>query len=170
VYGRLRAVARELQVEVPGLGSMVELASSGNAEALARVIELAKASSEDPAAQAELAEGLGEVARTAPEELVQALHAAEAGERESATSLLARGLLQAGEAEHPFWKALRKTFGSTDTKLATFARTLDGALSRKVAEEKAPKALPAVQVVAPAAAVPVGPTALERTAETRPGG
>ena len=170
VYGRLRAVARELQVEVPGLGSMVELASSGNAEALARVIELAKASSEDAAAQAELAEGLGEVARTAPEELVQALHVAEAGEREPATSLLARGLLQAGEAEHPFWKALRKTFGSTDTKLATFARTLDGALSRKVAEEKAPKALPAVQMVAPAAAVPVGPSALERTAETRPGG
>ncbi|MFL5356024.1 D-alanyl-D-alanine carboxypeptidase/D-alanyl-D-alanine-endopeptidase [Archangium sp.] len=168
VYGRLRSVARELSVEVPGLGSMVELAASGNAEALSRVIELAGASSGDAASEAEMSEGLGAVARTAPEELVQALRTASAKDREAATALLARGLVQASDAEHPFWKGLRKSLGSTDAKLAEFSRTLEGTLSRKVAEEKAPK--PQQQVVAPAASVQVGPGTVERTAETRPGG
>ncbi|HEX5751836.1 MAG TPA: D-alanyl-D-alanine carboxypeptidase/D-alanyl-D-alanine-endopeptidase [Archangium sp.] len=171
VYGRLRAVARELSVDVPGLGSMVELAASGNAEALSRVIELSSAASGDATSETEMAEGLGAVARTAPEELVLALKGASAKDREVATTLLARGLVLAGEAEHPFWKALKKSLGSTDTKLAEFARSLDGALSRKVAEEKAPKpAVVPAQVVAPASAVQVGPTGAERTAETRPGG
>ncbi|WNG33779.1 D-alanyl-D-alanine carboxypeptidase/D-alanyl-D-alanine-endopeptidase [Archangium violaceum] len=170
VYGRLRAVARELSVEVPGLGAMVELAASGNAEALARIIELAGASAGDAASESEMAEGLGAVARTAPEELVQAMRTASARDRETATTLLARGLVQAGDAEHPFWKALRKSLGSTDTKLAEFSRSLEGSLSRKVAEEKAPKPLVPVQVVAPAASAPIGPGSVERTAETRPGG
>jgi D-alanyl-D-alanine carboxypeptidase/D-alanyl-D-alanine-endopeptidase (penicillin-binding protein 4) len=170
VFGRLREVARELQVEVPGLGSMVELASGGNAEALARVIELAGATGEDAAAQAELAEGLGEVARTAPEELVLALRTAASADRELATTLLARGLVRASEAEHPFWKALRKTLAATDKGLASFARTLEGSLSRKVTEEKAARAAP-TPVAAPASAVPGGPgLPTERTAETRPGG
>ncbi|HYO58579.1 D-alanyl-D-alanine carboxypeptidase/D-alanyl-D-alanine endopeptidase [Archangium sp.] len=171
VYGRLRAVARELSVEVPGLGSMVELAASGNAEALSRVIELASAASGDAASETEMAEGLGAVARTAPEELVLALKGASVKDREVTTTLLARGLVLASEAEHPFWKALKKSLGSTDTKLADFARSLDGTLSRKVAEEKAPKPqqVPA-QVVAPASAVQLGPGPIERTAETRPGG
>ena len=170
VYGRLRTVARELSVEVPGLGSMVELAASGNAEALSRVIELASAASGDASSESEMAEGLTAVARTAPEELVLALKGAAVKDRELATTLLARGLVQAGEAEHPFWKALKKSLGSTDTKLADFARSLDGALSRKVAEEKAPKPLVPAQVVAPASAVQVGPGGIERTADTRPGG
>jgi len=170
VYGRLRSVARELSVEVPGLGSMVELAASGNAEALSRVIELASAASGDASSESEMAEGLTAVARTAPEELVLALKGAAVKDREMATTLLARGLVVAGEAEHPFWKALKKTLGSTDTKLADFARSLDGALSRKVAEEKAPKPLVPTQVVAPASAVQVGPGGIERTADTRPGG
>ncbi|MGZ3461158.1 MAG: D-alanyl-D-alanine carboxypeptidase/D-alanyl-D-alanine endopeptidase, partial [Archangium sp.] len=177
VYGRLRAVARELEVEVPGLGSLVELAASGNAEALARVVELAGASSGDAASEGQMAEGLGAVARTAPEELMQALRGASDKDRETATTLLARGLVQAGEGEHPFWKALKKSLGATDAKLADFARSLEGSLSRKVAEEKAPKPTPQppqqlvpAQVVAPASAVHVGPGPIERTADTRPGG
>jgi D-alanyl-D-alanine carboxypeptidase/D-alanyl-D-alanine-endopeptidase (penicillin-binding protein 4) len=170
VYGRLRTVARELSVEVPGLGSMVELAANGNAEALSRVIELAGASAGDVASEGEMAEGLGAVARTAPEELVQALRTASNADREMATTLLARGLVQSAEAEHPFWKALKKSLGSSDPKLAEFSRGLEGSLSRKVAEEKAPKQLAPTQVVAPSAALPLGPGSVERTAETRPGG
>jgi D-alanyl-D-alanine carboxypeptidase/D-alanyl-D-alanine-endopeptidase (penicillin-binding protein 4) len=169
VYGRLRQVAKELSVEVPGVTSMVELAASGNAEALTRVVELAEASRGDAQAETELAEAMGEVARTAPEELVVALREAGAGARETTVSLLARGLVQAGDAEHPFWKSLRKQQGATDQELAAFVRSLDAALSQKVAEQKAPKAPDAVQVVAPAAMTPVGP-APSRTAETRPGG
>jgi len=169
VYGRLRAVARELSVDVPGVTSMVELAASGNAEALARVVELAGAARGDAKAETELAEAMGEVARTAPEELVVSLREAGSAEREATVTLLARGLVQAGDAEHPFWKSLRKQQGATDPALAAFVRTLDSQLSQKVAEAKAPRPLDAVQVVAPAVMTPVGP-APSQTAETRPGG
>jgi len=169
VYGRLRAVARELSVGVPGVGSMVELAAGGNAEALSRVVELAGASRGDGQAESELAEALGEVARTAPEELVVALREAGTGERDVAVSLLARGLVQVGDADHPFWKSLRKQLGASDPALVTFVRNLDATLSQKVAEQKAPRAPDSVEASAPGSAAPVGPGP-SRTAETRPGG
>lgn len=169
VYGRLRAVARALSMEVPGVSSMVELAAGGNAEALLRVVELAGASRGDAAAEAELAEALGEVARTAPEELVVALREAGAPERDTSVTLLARGLVQAGEADHPFWKSLRKQLGATDPALAAFARTLDATLSQKVAEAKAPQGPDLPQGVTPVTTVPGAP-GTSQTAETRPGG
>ena len=163
-------MARELSVDVPGVTSMVELAASGNAEALARVVELAGAARGDAKAETELAEAMGEVARTAPEELVVSLREAGSAEREATVTLLARGLVQAGDAEHPFWQSLRKQQGATDPALAAFVRTLDSQLSQKVAEAKAPRPPDAVQVVAPAVmTTPVGP-APSQTAETRPGG
>jgi D-alanyl-D-alanine carboxypeptidase/D-alanyl-D-alanine-endopeptidase (penicillin-binding protein 4) len=169
VYGRLRAVARELSVDVPGVGSMVELAAGGNAEALSRVVELAGAARGDGPAEAELSVGLGEVARTAPEELVVALREAAPGERDVAVTLLARGLVQVGDADHPFWKSLRKQLGASDPALVTFVRGLDATLSQKVAEHKAPRSPDAVEVSAPGSAAPVAPGP-SRTAETRPGG
>ncbi|MBL0697436.1 D-alanyl-D-alanine carboxypeptidase/D-alanyl-D-alanine-endopeptidase [Comamonas sp. JC664] len=169
VYGRLREVARVLSVEVPGVSSMVELAAGGNAEALARVLELAGAAGSDAQSQAEMAEALGEVARTAPEELVVALRAASTGDRDACTTLLARALVQAGQADHPFWKSLRRTLGASDARLASFAKGLDSTLSQKVAEAKAPPRTPAglnaVEVVAPAGNAPDS-----STADTRPGG
>ena len=164
VYGKLRSVARLLSVEVPGLGSMVELAATGNAEALSRVVELAGAASGDSTSEGEMAEGLGAVAKTAPEELLQALRTASTRDREVSTTLLARGLIQAGEAEHPFWKALRKGLGAADVRQAEFARALEGSLARKVAEEKAPKPTPATAIT------PAGGTGGGHTVETRPGG
>jgi serine-type D-Ala-D-Ala carboxypeptidase/endopeptidase (penicillin-binding protein 4) len=169
VYGRLRAVARELSVEVPGVGSMVELAASGNAEALVRVVELAGASRGDVSAETELSQALGEVARTAPEELVVALREAGGAERDAAVALLARGLVQTGEADHPFWKSLRKQLGATDPALVAFVRSLDAMLSRRVAEQKAPQVLEPTQVLSPGLAVPRGPDT-PKTVETRPGG
>lgn len=169
VYGRLKDVARVLSVEVPGVSSMVELAAGGNAEALARVLELAGAAGSDAQAQSEMAEALGEVARTAPEELVVALRAASASDRDACTTLLARGLVQAGQADHPFWKSLRRTLGASDPRLASFAKGLDSTLSQKVAEAKAPAKTPEgftpVQMVAPAGNAPES-----STADNRPGG
>jgi len=169
VYGRLRGVARELSVDVPGLGSLVELAASGNAEALSRVVELAGASSGDVLAEGEMTEGLGAVARTAPEELVQALRTASDRDRDATTQLLSRGFVQAAESEHPFWKSLRKSMGASDPKLADFARSLEGTLSRQVAEAKAPK--PTTSLVQPLVPTLVVPGASKpTTAESRPGG
>ncbi len=169
VYGRLREVARELAVEVPGVGSMVELAAGGNAEALERVVELAAASRGDVQAEGELAEALGEVARTAPQELVVALREAAAGERDMAVTLLARGLVKLGDAEHPFWKSLRKQQGSPQPEMAAFVRSLDALLSRKVAEQKAPRGASAPEAATSAGEASPGSTPA-RTAETRPGG
>jgi D-alanyl-D-alanine carboxypeptidase/D-alanyl-D-alanine-endopeptidase (penicillin-binding protein 4) len=173
VYGRLREVARVLSVDVPGVSSMVELAAGGNSEALARVLELAGATGTDAQSQQEMSEALGEVARTAPEELVVALRGADAGDREASTTLLARALVQAGQADHPFWKSLRRTLGASDPQLAAFAKGLDSTLSQKVAEAKAPPkdGFTPVNVVAPAGNAPrPGNPPESRTAETRPGG
>ncbi|XXF79148.1 D-alanyl-D-alanine carboxypeptidase/D-alanyl-D-alanine-endopeptidase [Myxococcaceae bacterium GXIMD 01537] len=174
VYGRLRQVSRELAMEVPGVSSLVELAAGGNAEALSRVVELCGAARDDATSQGEMAEALGEVSRTAPEELLGALRGATATDRDVATLLLARGLAQVPEAEHPFWKQLRKTLTATDPALGAFARALDTTLSAKVAELRVPAPTePApngtASVVAPASATPPGPK-VTPTAETRPGG
>ncbi|MCY0998460.1 D-alanyl-D-alanine carboxypeptidase/D-alanyl-D-alanine-endopeptidase [Myxococcus sp. MISCRS1] len=177
VYGRLREVARVLAVEVPGVTSMVELAAGGNTEALARVLELAGATGADATAQGEMSVALGEVARTAPEELVVALRAASTSDREASTTLLARALVQTGQSDHPFWKSLRKLVGAADPQVATFAKGLDSTLSQKVAEAKArPVEGAPVQVVAPAgnpppaSSKPQGSAPEARTAETHPGG
>ncbi|RKH43720.1 D-alanyl-D-alanine carboxypeptidase/D-alanyl-D-alanine endopeptidase [Corallococcus sicarius] len=168
VYGRLRQVAHTLSVGVPGVSSMVELAAGGNTEAMARVMELCRASatSGDVDAQGEMASGLGEVARTAPQELVSTLRTSSPAERDAATTLLAMGLVRNGDAEHPFWKALRKlgTTG-TDPQVVSFAKGLDTTLTTKSAEARAQKSQP-VQVVAPASSSPGAPA----TAESRPGG
>ncbi|MBE4747414.1 D-alanyl-D-alanine carboxypeptidase/D-alanyl-D-alanine-endopeptidase [Corallococcus sp. ZKHCc1 1396] len=168
VYGRLRQVAHTLEVGVPGVSSMVELAAGGNTEALARVMELCRASalSGDVEAQGEMASGMGEVARTAPQELVATLRASSPAERDAATTLLARGLVRNGDTEHPFWKSLRKLGATgTDPQVASFAKGLDTTLTTKSAEARAMKAQP-VEVIAPASATPGAPT----TAESRPGG
>ncbi|HZA13673.1 MAG TPA: D-alanyl-D-alanine carboxypeptidase/D-alanyl-D-alanine-endopeptidase [Myxococcaceae bacterium] len=166
VYGRLRQVARELNVEVPGFSSVVDLAAEGNLDALSRVVELSRAAQGDPAAQTELAEALGEVSRTAAGELLLALRSAATADREAATALLARGLVEAADPEHAFWSELKRSMGAVDVDFATFAREMEVALSKRIAEEKAPRSGGSADVDTPANAarkdLPV--------AETRPGG
>jgi D-alanyl-D-alanine carboxypeptidase/D-alanyl-D-alanine-endopeptidase (penicillin-binding protein 4) len=111
---------------------------------------------------------LREVARTAPEELVMALRDSGTTERDVAVSLLARGLVQVGDADHPFWKSLRKQLGASDPALVTFVRSLDATLSQKVAAQKAPRSPDGAEAVAPGTVPPAAGAA--RTAETRPGG
>jgi D-alanyl-D-alanine carboxypeptidase/D-alanyl-D-alanine-endopeptidase (penicillin-binding protein 4) len=165
VYGRLLKLAKVLGVEVPGFSSIVELAAQGNAEALARLIELARAAQGDAAAPGELAEALVEVAHTAPDELLIALRAAPPTDRDAATTLLVRGLAKAADAEHPFWPALRKLMGSVDPNMAAFAKELEAAMSQKIAQEKAPAVPPASSSVPNAAPAP----AAQQNAP-RPGG
>ena len=138
VYGRLRTLAQALKVDVPGVGSVVELAAEGNQEAILRVFDLAVSAKGDSDAEEELAGSLSEIARTAPDELVGALKAAPAPEREAAQGLLAQGLARASDAKHPFWPSLRRLMASSDTELAAFAKSLDGALSQTIARLKAP--------------------------------
>jgi len=164
VYGRLRKVSREMAMDVPGVGSVVELAAEGNADALGRLLELARAASGDEGAERELSLALSGVARTAPEELLRVLKGAAPLDRDAAVGLMARGLVLSADAEHPFWPALRKAQGAVEPGLSAFARQLESALSVRIAQEKAPKAVPS-------AGAPVIPTPRPpATAETRPGG
>jgi serine-type D-Ala-D-Ala carboxypeptidase/endopeptidase (penicillin-binding protein 4) len=170
VYGRLREVARTLSVGVPGVSSMVELASGGNTEALARVMELCRAATtaRDAQAQDELVDGLGEVARTAPEELVATLRSASATEREATVTLLAQGLVKGGDTAHPFWKSLRKLgTGGADAQMVAFAKGLDSTLTTKTAEARTSQRAQPVQVVAPASATP---NVVPASGVLRPGG
>ncbi len=153
VYLRLRLLSRSLGVETPGVSSMVTLGAEGNPEALGRLVELARAAGSDEHARADLAVGLSEVARTAPEELVHALQTATPGDRDAALGLLAKGLEREADPEHPFWPAVRQLMGATEPANAVFARELESTLSQRIAEDKAStlpskSAAPAVQTPA----------------------
>jgi len=165
VYGRLRKVAKVLGVEVPGFSSIVELAAQGNGEALSRLIEMARAGQGDESAQGETAEALAEVSHTAPDELLIALRGAPASDRDSTTTLLARGLAKAADAEHPFWPSLRKLMGAVDPNLSAFAKEMEAVMSQKIAREKAPP-------VQPASASPPNPPPppSAQKSDSRPGG
>jgi D-alanyl-D-alanine carboxypeptidase/D-alanyl-D-alanine-endopeptidase (penicillin-binding protein 4) len=166
VYGRLRQVAKDLNVELPGFSSVVDLGAEGNLDALSRVVELCRAAQGDAAAQRDLSEALGEVSRTAAAELLMALRSAPTEDRDAATGLLARGLIDAADPEHAFWSELKRSMGAVDVDYATFARQMEVTLSKRIAEEKAPRSVSTPGVTPPAGAarkeLPV--------AETRPGG
>jgi D-alanyl-D-alanine carboxypeptidase/D-alanyl-D-alanine-endopeptidase (penicillin-binding protein 4) len=167
VYGRLRKVAKDMSIDVPGVGAVVELAAEGNSEALGRLLELTRASAGDEGMEKELSMALAEVARTAPDELLRVLRNAAPADRDTAVNLMARGLVQAADAEHPFWPALRKAMGAVEPGLSAFARQLDGTLSVRIAQEKAPKGTVLTGVPVEPAKPATPPSS---TAETRPGG
>jgi serine-type D-Ala-D-Ala carboxypeptidase/endopeptidase (penicillin-binding protein 4) len=155
VYLRLRLLSRSLGVETPGVSSLVTLAAEGNPEALARLLELARAAAPDEHAKSDLAVALSEVARTAPEELVHALQTATPADREAALRLLAKGLEREADPDHPFWPAVRQLMGATEPVKAAFAKELESGLSQRIAEDKA-SALPQPPPPPPAVKSPAG--------------
>jgi len=165
VYGRLRQVALQLSIPVPGVASVLDLAAEGNLEALSRAVELSRAASTEDAARKEMEEGLAEVARTAPDELLLALRKAQAADREAALDALAKGLVGAADADHPFWPSLKKAMGAPDPEAAAFAQQVEAGLSIKIAADKAPMPIPGT-AAGPASMPPPNPT----VNETRPGG
>ena len=167
VYGRLRQLARELKVELPCLGSLTSLAAEGNGEALSRLVELARASRGDPSAQRTVSSSLADVARTAPDELLVSLRVATSGDRDAALGLLAQGVAQQQDVDHPLWPAVRKMMASTDATVAAFGRELDATLSQRMAAEKAPRVVQSAGSTVPP--VPLQPAAMPASTE-RPGG
>ena len=167
VYGRLRRLARELKVELPCVGSLTSLAAEGNGEALSRLVELARASGGDGAAQRTVAVSLADVARTAPDELLVSLRGATSADRDAALGLLAQGVAQQQDADHPLWPAVRKMMASTDAAVAAFGRELDATLSQRVAAEKAPRVVQAGGSTVPP---PTAQPAVAPAPTDRPGG
>ena len=164
VYGRLRRLARDLKESLPCVGSLTTLAAEGNGEALSRLVELARASAGDAPAQRTVSVSLADVARTAPDELLVSLRVASAADRDAALGLLAQGVAQQQDADHPLWPAVRKVMASTDTSVATFGRELDATLSQRMAAEKAPRVVQAAgSTVPPPSVTPaVAPAPTER--------
>ena len=153
VYGRLRQLARELKVELPCVNSLTSLAAEGNGEALARLVELARASNGDAGAQRTVAASLADVAKTAPDELLVTLRTSPSADRDAAITLLAKGVAEQQDADHPLWPAVRKVMASTDATVAAFGKELEATLSQRMAAEKAPRVVQAGGTAVPPPAV-----------------
>ena len=107
----------------PVVSSLGDLAAEGEAEALARLLEITPAAAGDARLGAAIQEVVAAVAASAPEELVGALRAAPAPLQESAVRVLARGLARAEEGERPLRESLRE-MAETPGDAGVFARSL----------------------------------------------
>jgi D-alanyl-D-alanine carboxypeptidase/D-alanyl-D-alanine-endopeptidase (penicillin-binding protein 4) len=138
VYGRLKRAAREIGIETPLVGSIVELSATGSGEALARLYELTRAANGDEAAEKAMADALATVANEAPRELVLSLKSAPTADREATLESLADGMTRAAKPDAPLWLQLKDLQGSSDANTVEFARMVEVTLSQKIAEAKAP--------------------------------
>jgi len=163
VYGRLRRAALDAKLDVPLISSLVELASGGNGDAIARLLEFVRASAADDAASATLSEHLAVVANDAPAELLWVLRTAPEQDRAAAVDSMVKGLAAMNHVGQPFWDALREAHGSVDPAMAAFAKDLDEVLSQKIAASRAPAVDPTAAATDPA----VRPA---NAAATAPGG
>ncbi len=137
------AAAGAPSTELPVLPSLGDLAADANADALARLVELAPAAALDGALARTLSEVVAEVAAVAAEELVHAFRAASPAAQEAAVGALGAGLARSEEREHPFAVALREIAGRSDEQGA-FARALQPRLAAAVSAGTAARAAPSL--------------------------
>lgn len=163
VYGRIKKASLEAGFNLPVLPSLVELASSGNVDAAARLFDFVKVDASDEKMSAWLSEQLAVVATDAPQELLLALKSTTEADREVVLDALVRGMLKAGQPDAPLWRTLQITQGAADPALASFAKALEVTLSLKVAQARAPVGTTPVGPMTPE------PPAITNTA-TAPGG
>jgi len=138
VYGRLKRAAKEIGIETPLVGSIVELSAAGSGEALARLYELVRASNGDEVSERAMADALAVVVNEAPRELVLSLKAAPTVDRDATLESLADGLTRAAKPDAPLWQTLKDLQGSPDANTVDFAKMVEVTLSQKIAEAKAP--------------------------------
>jgi D-alanyl-D-alanine carboxypeptidase/D-alanyl-D-alanine-endopeptidase (penicillin-binding protein 4) len=132
---------------MPVLPGLVELAASGQLDAVARLFEFVRYTASDELTSAYLSEQLAVVAHDAPLELMTALRTCPETDRTATLDALVSGLVKQGQADAPLWAALKTAQGSVDPGMAAFAKTLEVTLSQKIAQAKAPKSEPAVMPV-----------------------
>jgi D-alanyl-D-alanine carboxypeptidase/D-alanyl-D-alanine-endopeptidase (penicillin-binding protein 4) len=149
-YARLRSLVRDTVAPAPLLGPLADLASEGDAEAIAQLIELTPAAAADPALADVLAEAWEEVSRDAPDALVRGLALAPQQAADSALSSIARGIARSQQPEHPFPSAVKRGELDATPQVAAFSHAL-----RPRFEEEL-RAAKAVQQAGPAPTI--GPT------------
>lgn len=141
-YGRLKRASLEAGFDLPVLPSLVELASSGNVDAAAKLFDFVRFDVGDERASAWLEEQIAVVATDAPQELLLALKSIPDRDRELAVDALVRGLVRAPQPDAPLWSVLRQAQGAADPSMVAFARSLEATLSLKIAEARAPTIAP----------------------------
>ncbi len=152
IFGRLRAAADGASGRLPVVDTLIDLGAAGNHSAIGHLIAVTgELETEDPLLL-ELAAGLTEIGRTAPDELLTALEAAGEDAQASVIAMLGRTigdvdphLAYSPLASHPFHIALAKAASGTDPQLATFARAVERRLTR-VAELPSPEPDPDQQL------------------------
>ncbi|HTP24772.1 MAG TPA: D-alanyl-D-alanine carboxypeptidase/D-alanyl-D-alanine-endopeptidase [Anaeromyxobacteraceae bacterium] len=132
-FGRLRALGQNLEQPAPILSSLGDLAAEGNPEALARLVELTPPAATEPGLIDGLAELWNDVAQSAPDEVLRALHDAPVALSDGTLSVIARGLARGKEPNHPLPAAARRAEMGKDRELASYARALSQRLDELVA-------------------------------------
>lgn len=131
IFGRLRkAVGEE---SLPVLGTLFDLAAGGNARAIAHLLTLVGSTEEGDPLEAELAKGMAEVGRNAPDELLAALEEESDSAQLKAVRLLALGIASEEESGEGTFASTLADEGA-DVRLTTFARTVE---TRLLSEESA---------------------------------
>ncbi len=125
IFARLRMAAGE--GPLPVLGTLVDLAAGGNAQAIGHLLRLVEGTSIGDPLETELALGMAEVGRNAPDELLVALEALDESTQIQAVRLLAQGIRSTEEEERVTAGAIANTLASegADVRLTTFARTVE---------------------------------------------
>jgi D-alanyl-D-alanine carboxypeptidase/D-alanyl-D-alanine-endopeptidase (penicillin-binding protein 4) len=148
-FPRLEALGPELEAPAPVLGSIADLAAAGYPDGMSRLVELTP-----PAAAAGLRDAVAElwedVARNAPEEVVQALRGAPAVAGDAALFALARGVVASTEGEHPFPGVLRRLASDGDADLAAYAGSLAARFDEAVAAVRGAAQAGAAPTIGPA--------------------
>lgn len=145
VYGRLRHAARTAGLGLPLVDTLIDVAATGNQEALIALLQLASLDPNDGEMEVEVAHGLVEIGKTAPAELLSALNASGGEARTRAIRLM--GIALAGaprtvktargarpvEPGKNFVAGLTRAAAGGDPSLVAFARSLEEQLAASVA-------------------------------------
>jgi D-alanyl-D-alanine carboxypeptidase/D-alanyl-D-alanine-endopeptidase (penicillin-binding protein 4) len=156
---RLAALDDDPAAPFPVLPALAALAADGQAEAMARLLELAPILTANDRLAGALGDVLAGVAQSVPRELVDALRAAPAATMEAAAGALAAGVLRAEDDERAFERLLRELAAGEDPA-TSFARALEARLQAAEAAARAPR---------PADQPRIGPAPGDAP-ERRPGG
>lgn len=153
VYGRLRQAARLSGLGLPLVNTLIDVAATGNQDALATLLQLASWDPADAELEVEVAHGLVEIGRTAPAELLAALNASGVEVRDRAVRLMGvalagdpRGVktVRGARPQEPgqnFAAGLTRAAANGDPSLVAFARSLEEQLAASVAAASEPKPL-----------------------------
>jgi D-alanyl-D-alanine carboxypeptidase/D-alanyl-D-alanine-endopeptidase (penicillin-binding protein 4) len=156
-FGRFQTLGADPGAPAPVLASLTDLASEGELDAIARLVELTPVALAAPGAADGLSELWDEVARDAPDDLVRVLAAAPAATSDAVVSSIARAVARAKEPEHPFVAALKRAQLDGDARVASYAHAGLPRLQEQLAAAKSLQQAGPVPTIGPASGAAPAP-------------